>query len=175
MAELTRKEFYDLAHECRAYAMRLATHDQESVNRGLCKEWNAFLPRMRAYDQLRPHLARLQPARGITRAMVVGGTLMVYLFLATIVVRLIPQAVSPLLLAASSLVVLGAAMIPPAAYGTSVEAIEGRVLVVVDALEKLLDQEQFTEAAYYAVRDVLREAAAELRQQVFLNRTSTWR
>ncbi len=62
------------------------------------------------------------------------------------------------------------AVIPPAVYGTSVEAIEGRVLVVVQALEGLLDQEQFTEAAYFEVRNVLREAAAELRQQVSLNR-----
>jgi hypothetical protein len=155
--------------------MRLATHDQESVHRALCSEWNAFLPRMRAYDQLRSRLTRLQPARGITRGMVVVGTLAIYLFLALVVVRLIPQVISPLLLAASSLVVLGAAMVPPATYGTSVEAIEGRVLVVVEALEKLLDEQQFTEAAYFAVRDVLREAESELRQQVFLNRPSTWR
>jgi hypothetical protein len=175
MAELTRKAFYDLAHECRAYAMRLATHDQDSVDRALCKEWNAFLPRMREFDQLRPHLAQLQPARGITRVMAIGGTLLVYFFLVMVVARLVPLSVTPVLLGVSALLVFGVVMIPPAAYGTSVEAIEGRVLVVVEALESLLDQEQFTEAAYFAVRDVLREAAAELRQQVSLNRPSTWR
>ena len=82
---------------------------------------------------------------------------------------------SPLLLGISALLVLAVAMIPPAVYGTSVEAIEGRVLVVVEALEGLLDQQQFTEAAYFEVRDTLREAAAELRQQVSLNRRTGWR
>lgn len=175
MADLTRKEFYDLAHECRAYAMRLATHDQDTVDRAVCAEWNTFLQRIRTYDQLRPHLAQLQPARGLTRVMVVGGTLLVYFLLVMVVIRLVPQAATPLLLAGSSLLVFGSIMIPPAMYGTSVEAVEGRVLVVVEALESLLDQEQFTEAAYYAVRDVLREAKAELRQQVFLNNPSTRR
>ena len=175
MAELTRKQFYDLAHECRDYALRLANYDQDSVNRGLCKEWNAFLPRMRAYDSLRPRLAQLQPARGITRAIVLVSTLLAYFFIVLVVVRLIPRSASPLLLGISALLVLAVAMIPPAVYGTSVEAIEGRVLVVVEALEGLLDQQQFTEAAYFEVRDTLRQAAAELRQQVALNRRSGWR
>ena len=175
MAELTRKEFYDLAHECRAYALRLATHDQDLVDRALCKEWNAFLLHVRAFDQLHPHLVQLQPARGITRAMVIGGTLLIYFFVVMVVTRLVPLGTTPLLLGVAALLLLGVVMIPPAMYGTSVEAIEGRVLVVVEALEGMLDQEQFTEAAYFVVRDVLRDAAAELRQQVFLNRTSTWR
>jgi len=175
MAELTRKEFYGLAHECRNYAMRLANYDQDSVNRGLCKEWNAFLPRVRAYDTLRPRLDRLQPARGITRAIVLGAALLAYFFVVLVVVRLIPQAMSPLLLGISAMLIFAVALIPPSVYGTSVEAIEGRVLVVVQALEGLLDQEQFTEAAYFEVRNVLREAAAELRQQVSLNRESNWR
>ena len=175
MAELTRKEFYDLAHECRDYALRLANYDQDSVNRALCKEWNAFLPRVRAYDSLRPRLVRLHRARGITRAIVLGSALLAYFFIVLVVVRLIPRATSPLLLGISAMLILVVALVPPSLYGTSVEAIEGRVLVVVEALEGMLDQEQFTEAAYFAVRDVLREAAAELRQQVFLNRTSGWR
>ena len=169
MAELTRKEFYALAHECRDYALRLANYDQDSVNRALCKEWNAFLPRVRAYDSLRPHLTRLQPARGITRAIVLGGALLANCFLVLVVVRLFPQAMSPLFLGISAMLVFAVAVIPPSLYGTSVEAIEGRVLVVVEALEALLDQQQFTEAAYFEVRDTLREAAAELRQQVSLN------
>ena len=175
MAELTRKQFYDLAHECRDYALRLANYDQDSVNRALCKEWNAFLPRMRSYDSLRPRLAQLQPARGITRAIVLVGALLANLIVVLLVVRLFPQAMSPLFLGLSAMLVFVAAVIPPSVYGTSVEAIEGRVLVVVEALEGLLDQQQFTEAAYFEVRDTLREAAAELRQQVSLNRESAWR
>ena len=75
---------------------------------------------------------------------------------------------SPLFLGISAMLVFAVAVIPPSLYGTSVEAIEGRVLVVVEALEALLDQQQFTEAAYFEVRDTLRQAAAELRQQVAL-------
>ncbi len=54
---------------------------------------------------------------------------------------------------------------------------EGRVLVVVEALQHLLDQGdmQFSEAAWFQARDTLREAADELRQQVYLNRASRWR
>jgi hypothetical protein len=68
-------------------------------------------------------------------------------------------------------------LIPPALYGTSVEAIEGRLLVVVEALQELLDHGdmQFSEAAYFQARDTLRQAADELRQQVWLNRAPGWR
>ena len=131
--------------------------------------------RVGAYDLLRPYLARLQPARGITRAIVLGGALLANCFLVLVVVRLFPQAMSPLFLGISAMLVFAVAVIPPSLYGTSVEAIEGRVLVVVEALEGLLDQQQFTEAAYFEVRNTLRQAAAELRQQVSLNRESGWR
>ena len=51
-------------------------------------------------------------------------------------------------------------LVPPALYGTSVEAIEGRVLVVVETLQELLDHGdmQFSEAVYFQVRDALRQA-----------------
>ena len=130
---------------------------------------------MRAYDSLRPRLAQLQPARGITRAMVLVCALLVNFIIVLLVVRLFPQAMSPLFLGISAMLVFVVAVIPPSIYGTSVEAIEGRVLVVVEALEGLLDQQQFTEAAYFEVRNTLREAAAELRQQVSLNTRSGWR
>ena len=103
------------------------------------------------------------------------GALLANFVVVLLVVRLFPQAMSPLFLGLSAMLVFVAAVIPPSLYGTSVEAIEGRVLVVVEALEGLLDQQQFTEAAYFEVRDTLRQAAAELRQQVSLNRRSGWR
>ena len=124
---------------------------------------------------MRPSLAQLQPARGITRAIVLVAALLANFIIVLLVVRLFPQAMSPLFLGISAMLVFVAAVIPPSLYGTSVEAIEGRVLVVVEALEGLLDQQQFTEAAYFEVRDTLRQAAAELRQQVSLNRESAWR
>ena len=175
--ELTRKEFYNLAKECRDYAMRLSNYDQDSVNRGLCDEFNRFLPRVRSYDKLGPKLAHLQPARPITRGMMLGGVLVFWLA-AVLVTMVVGLRVPTLFWMASSVsLIFLVFLVPPSVYGTSVEAIEGRVLVVVEALQYLLDHGdmQFSEAAYFQARDTLREAADELRQQVYLNRVSGWR
>lgn len=174
---LTRKEFYTLAKECRDYAMRLANHDQDSVNRALCHEFNQFLLRMRTYDKLAPRLTQLKPARPITRAMVLAAVLAIWLAMVLIGIRVLPAFSGLLGLSVTVTLIFGVFLIPPALYGTSVEAIEGRVLVVVEALQHLLDHGdmQFSEAAYFQARDTLREAADELRQQVYLNRVSGWR
>jgi hypothetical protein len=175
--ELTRKAFYDLAKECREYAMRLANHDQDSVARALCAEFNQFLARVRTYDQLAPRLAQIKTARPITRAMVLAGVLAFWLA-AALVAAVVGLRFSTLFWMVSSVsLIFLVFLVPPAVYGTSVEAIEGRVLVVVQALQELLDHGdmQFSEAAYFQVRDTLREAADELRQQVYLNRVSGWR
>src|SRR5690606_8308781 len=59
---LTRKEFFDLAEECRAYAVELAHHDQARVNLHHCYRFNAWLARVKSYEQLGPALATLGPA-----------------------------------------------------------------------------------------------------------------
>lgn len=175
--ELTRKEFYDLAQECRDYAMRLANHDQDSVDRSVCREFNQFLIRMRTYDKLSPKLTHLKTARPITRGMVLAGVLAFWLSMVIVGIRVLPQFSGLLGLGISVSLIFLVFLVPPSVYGTSVEAIEGRVLVVVEALQEILEHGdmQFTEAAYFQVRDTLREAADELRQQVYLNRVSRWR
>lgn len=172
MQPLTRKAFYDLAGECHAFAMRLATRDANTVDRVLCGEFNQFLARVRTFDRLAPRLGQLQPARPITRGMVLTAALAFWLLWATLGVRVLPQFSGLLGLGVSVSLIFLVFLIPPRVYGTSVEALEGRVLVVVDALLALLESGdmQFTEAAYFQVRDTLRETAAELRQQVYLNR-----
>lgn len=177
MPDLTRKEFYQLAHDCRDYAMRLATHDQDAVERALCLEFNRFRDRVAGYDQLRPAALRLRPARPITRWLVLGVTAAVWLVLVLIATQFMPFLSAGLVLGMSTVLIFTVAMIPPRMYGTSVEAIEGGVLMVVEALQELLTKSDlgFSEAAYFQVRDVLREANAELRQQVYLNRTSSRR
>ncbi len=174
---LTRKEFYTLARECRDYAMRLANYDQDSVNRTLCHEFNQFLARMRTYDKLAPRLTQLQPARPITRGMVLAGVLAFWLSAALVAAVAGLNFPTLFWMVSSVSLIFLVFLIPPAVYGTSVEAIEGRVLVVVQALQDLLDHGdmQFSEAAYFQARDTLREAADELRQQVYLNRVSGWR
>lgn len=177
MTDLTRKEFYKLAHECRDYAMRLATHDQDAVERGLCREFNQFRAHVASFDQLTGIAAQLEPARPITRWLVLTATAGVWLILVLVATQLGASMPAGLLLGLSTLLVFTAAMIPPRVYGTSVEAIEGRVLLVVEALQRMLLKQDlgFSEAAFYEVRDVLREANAELRQQVYLNRVDVRR
>lgn len=168
---LTRNEFYKLAHECRDYALRLATFDQDTVQRQVCAEYNLFLQRVRTYDKLREPLAVLKPARPITRAMVLVVVLAVWLFFSLCGVRLWGS-IALLGLGLSTTMIFLVFLIPAGAFGTTVAEVEGRVLVVVETLQHILANNEmgFTEAAFFAVRDVLQQAADELRQQVYLAR-----
>lgn len=170
--QLTRSELYKLSHQCLEYARRLATHDQGEVNRELCREYNRFLDHVRSYDLLRQPLARLRPARGITRWMVLAAVLLVWLLLSMVGSWVFEQLPLMLLLGISTMLIFMVYLVPPAAYGTSVEQIEGGVLAVVTELQKILASEQLglSEAAFFVVRDVLQEASDELRQQVYLSR-----
>ena len=91
MAELTRKQFYDLAHECRDYALRLANYDQDSVDRALCKVWNAFCRACERTTRCGRGWLSFNPRRVITRAIVLVSTLLAYFFIVLVVVRLIPR------------------------------------------------------------------------------------
>lgn len=171
MRALTRNEFYKLAHECRDYALRLATFDQDTVNREVCAEYNLFLQRVRTYDKLCEPLARLKPARPITRAMVLAVVLAVWLFFSVFGVRL--WGLSALLaLGLSTTMIFLVFLVPAGAFGTTVAEVEGGVLAVVETLQEMLARNEmgFTEAAYFAARDVLQQAAEELRQQIYLAR-----
>ena len=42
--ELTRKEFYTLAKECRDYAMRLANHDRTALSARCARSSTSFWP-----------------------------------------------------------------------------------------------------------------------------------
>ncbi len=172
MADLTRKEFYDLAHDCREYAMRLATHDQDSVDRLVCHEFNRFRERVATYDPLRATAASLGKARPVTRWLVIIITLAIWLVCVLIATQFLTFLSAGLLLGLTTILIFTVLMVPPRVYGTSVEAVEGRVLVVVEKLQAMLQTDElgFSEAAFFQVRDLLREANAELRQQVYLNR-----
>ena len=67
MAELTRKEFYDLADQCRERALELARFDQNRVNRQQCRQFNSWLAKLKTYDQLAPDLQDVSAARPVTR------------------------------------------------------------------------------------------------------------
>ena len=105
--------------------MRLANYDQDSVNRALCKEWNAFLPRMRSVQFAAAELGSASTRRGITLAIVLVGALLANFVVVLLVVRLFPQAMSPLFLGISAMLVFVVAVIPPSVYGTSLRRSRG--------------------------------------------------
>lgn len=171
---LTRQEFYKLAHECRDYAARLANNDQDRVSRDLHREFNEFLRRVQSYDRLEQPLSRLRPARGLNRTQVLVIVIAFWLAGTVFARQLLGSLGFLFVLSSGTMLALGVFLLPPATFGTTVEQMEGRLLVVVQALQRILEtgEMDFTEAAYFVVRDVLREAAAELRQQVYLARHS---
>ena len=67
MEELTRKEFYELANQCRERALELAHFDQNRVNRQQCRQFNLWLARLKTYDQLAVGVRDINAARPITR------------------------------------------------------------------------------------------------------------
>ena len=178
MADLTRKEFYQLAHDCRDYALRLATHDQNSVDRLVCHEFNRFRERVAAYDQMKATAAAMKPARPVTRWLVIFITLAIWMVCVLIATLVLSNLLSAgLLLGLTTVLIFTVMMVPARFYGTSVEAVEGRVLLVVEKMQAMMQagEMEFSEAAFFQVRDVLREANAELRQQVYLNRVDARR
>lgn len=168
---LTRKEFYELAEECRNYAQELARYDQNRVNLKKCHEFNRWLPRVKSYDLLAPRLVTLRPARPIARWQVVilgavAGLLGMLFF-----GRTLDQSVMSLLLYGFIFsLFLFAFFVPERLYGTTIELLEGKVLRVVDALDHVLQNEElgFTEAAYFRVKEDLQVSRHELRQQIDL-------
>jgi hypothetical protein len=167
---LTRKEFYELAARCREVAQELARHDQGRVSLRHCHEFNRWLPHLKAYDLLAADLRNLRPARPVARwqVLVLAGVFGLILMLAA---PAWASRVSPAVWSSSTvfgLIILY--FIPERVYGTTIELLEGKLLRVVDALDRLLTsgQVEFSEAAFFQVRENLEAARRELRQQIDL-------
>lgn len=166
----TRKEFYDLAVACRAYATELADFDPRRVNLKQCHRFNAWLAHLKRFDRLGPRLASLQPARPVARwqVAILTGVLAGVLMLA--LAGRVERLALLFVLNSAILLVLMLYLAPERIVGTTVEEIEGRVLRVVRTLESMLaeDDQQFSQAAYFQVKANLEAAALELRQQLDL-------
>ena len=171
MHPLTRKEFYELAAECRTYAQELARYDQNRVSLKHCHEFNRWLPAVKSYDLLNPHLASLKPARPIARWQVlilaVVAGMFVYLMFGQ---RLNGIMGSMLLYGFVFALLMFTFFVPERLYGTTIELLEAKVLRVVEALESVMQRDElgFTEAAYFRVKEDLRVSRTELRQQIDL-------
>ncbi|MEZ4835764.1 MAG: hypothetical protein R2873_27845 [Caldilineaceae bacterium] len=170
MAPLTRKEFYDLAKRCREEALELARHDQNQVNLAQCRRYNEWLIELKGYDQLSPQLKTLRAARPINRWMVMGGAFGISLLTAVLLGGQLGANGMRLLSLGITATLILLYFLPESLYGTTVEMLEGRVLRVVETLEKLLFSRQMalTEAAFFQVKDNLETARRELRQQIHL-------
>ncbi len=170
LTPLTRKEFYDLADYCHQYALDLARHDQSRVSLKHCYEFNEWLARIRTYDLLAPFLSELKPARPIARwqLMVLGAVL--WLIISAVLPASLAQTTRSVALYGFLFMLILFYFVPERLYGTTIELVEGKVLRVVETMEKLLqgDKLDFTEAAFFQVKETLEAARDELRQQIDL-------
>jgi len=170
MAELTRKEFYQLAIECRERALELARHDQHRVVPAQCKVFNQWLEELQRYERLQTSVGQLQRALPITRWHLMGVVVLAWLLFVLFAgqqLSVTGQRALGFLLASALLLLF---FLPERFYGTTVEMLEGKVLRVVEAMEKILlsQESQFTEAAYFQVKENLATARKEMRQQIHL-------
>lgn len=168
---LTRKEFYELAEKCREYAQELARYDQNRVSLKHCNEFNQWLPTVKSYDLLKPHLRTLRPARPIARWQVLIVATLVGLIVFLLLGPRLGQAGGSLFLYGLMFaLLLFAFFIPERLYGTTIEMLEGKVLRIVDALDHILQSGElgFSEAAFFRVKEDLEVSRRELRQQIDL-------
>ncbi len=150
--------------------MELAEYDQNRVNLKRCRQFNQWLPSVRAYDRLAPRLATLQPARPIARWQVMLLGLGAGFALYAWALSRLGQEPASLVLYVLTFSLLILFFVPERLYGTTTELLEGKVLRIVDALEQILvaGDMGLSEAAYFRVKENLQEARRELRQQIDL-------
>ncbi len=168
MAELTRKEFSDLAETCREHALDLARLDQHRVSLRHCYDLNPWFAQVKTYEPLRGALHDLRPARPISRwqVMALGAAIGLLALIAL-------PASEPRLRLLVYVYTFGLILlyfVPERIYGTTVEMLEGKVLRVVEALERVLQSGEmgFTDAVFFQVKENLDDARRELRQQIDL-------
>lgn len=170
LAPLTRKEFYELAFSIRTYAGELASHDPQRVALKECHRFNRWLAHVRGFDRLAPLLADLKPARPVARWQVMTLYAVFWGIVYLWSIGRVEGLAQLILLNGMALGFIFLFFIPERVYGTTVEEIEGRVLRTVQAMEGILarDEIHFTEAAYFKVREALKQAHYELREQLDL-------
>jgi hypothetical protein len=167
---LTRKELYDLAERCRAYARELARHEQTRVNLLHCHEFNTWLAKVKSYDLLARPLAALKPARPVARwqLLVLAAVLGIILLLA--LPGRVERGLASAIVSGYFLSMVLFYFVPERLYGTTIELLEAKVLRIVDVLDELLHTKELglTEAAFFRVKENLETARRELREQIDL-------
>lgn len=170
MTELTRKEFYELADQCRERALELACFDQSRVNRQQCRRFNLWLARLKTYDQLAFGVQDISAARPITRWDLMGAAAVLWLVSLLFLGDQMGLAGSRILLFGLWGLVILLYFLPESLYATTVELLEAKVLRVVETLEELLISQEMevSEAVFFKIKENLNTARRELRQQIHL-------
>lgn len=170
MAELTRKEFYELADQCRERALELALFDQSRVNRQQCRQFNLWLARLKTYDQLASGVHEISPARPITRYDLMVAAVIIWLLSLFLLREQLSAGGSRILAFGAWGLVILLYFLPESLYATTVELLEAKVLRVVEMLEALLISQEMevTEAVFFKIKENLNTARRELRQQIHL-------
>ncbi len=170
MAELTRKEFYDLADQCKERALELALFDQNRVNRKQCQRFNMWLARLKTYDQLAPGVQEISAARPITRYDLMAAAVVLWLVSMFLLREQLSVGGNRFLAFGVWGLVILLYFLPESLYATTVELLEAKVLRVVEALEELLISQEMevTEAVFFKIKENLNTARRELRQQIHL-------
>lgn len=167
---LTRKDFYTLAAQCAEQAIQLADLNPRRVYVQQCRSFNAWLTELRSYDLLASPLQSMKPALPLTRWHLSSLVAALWLISFVTLPGRVSQAVTSLVLNASVMLLIALLLLPEDLYGTTIEQLEGKVLRVVIVLEELLQNSSlnFSEAAFFQVKENLGRAASELRQQIDL-------
>lgn len=170
MTELTRKEFYELADQCRERALELACFDQSRVNRQQCRRFNLWLARLKTYDQLAFGVQDISAARPITRWDLMGAAAVLWLVSLLFLGDQMGLAGSRILLFGLWGLIILLYFLPESLYATTVELLEAKVLRVVETLEELLISQEMevSEAVFFKIKENLNTARRELRQQIHL-------
>lgn len=170
MAELTRKEFYELADQCRERALELAHYDQNRVNRKQCRLFNMWLARLKTYDQLAPSMQDISAARPITRYDLMAAAVVLWVISLFLLRDQLGMGGNRVLAFGAWGLVILLYFLPESLYATTVELLEAKVLRIVEALEELLISQEMevTEAVFFKIKENLNTARRELRQQIHL-------
>ncbi len=167
---LTSKAFYDLVGQCEKLALELTRLDPTQVNLEFCHRFNNWLPTLQRYDQLNRRILRLRPARPIARWQLMTLIGVVWMFLALGLPGRVERLTYNMLLFSGVMAMLALYWLPQHLYGTTVELLEGKVLLVVESLLAMLQQGEIplTEAAFFRAKETLETTQHELRQQIDL-------
>jgi len=159
-----------LTEWCRDYAQELAAYDPQRVNLQQCHKFNQWFAEVKGYPELATALREVRGARPVARWQVMTLAVVVALIVWAALAPRLGRGVSPFFFSSYPFLFVLLYFMPERFYGTTVEMLEGKVLRVVDALDRLLQQGnlQFTEAAFFQAKANLDAARAELRQQIDL-------